>query len=135
MLTRHQAIVSASRQDSEWAAVARATAGVVFLGTPHRGCNAATWGTLIATLGQRGLGSESSILKFLESHSDALTDLLHNFSTWLWRESVPVLCCFENAATDYMNRTPLSRVSFPTLVCPTTTHSPLVLTALGRLRK
>jgi hypothetical protein len=93
--------MSASRYDSEWTDIARSTAGIVFLGTPHRGCGAANWGALIATLGQWGIGSEPSILKSLENHSDALTDLLRDFSGWVWHESVPVTCCFENQATNY----------------------------------
>lgn len=101
MLILQKAIVSASRKGSEWTDIACSIAGVVFLGTPHRGCAAASWGNLIATLGQWGIGSQPSILRTLEAHSDALTDLLRDFSRWIWDENVPVVCCFENLPTNY----------------------------------
>jgi hypothetical protein len=115
MLILLQAIVSASRSGSEWTNIAGSTTGILFLGTPHRGCVAANWGVLVATLGQWGVGSEPRILKSLENHSDALIDLLRDFSGWLWQESVPVVCCFENETTDYVARI-TSLIKVPILV-------------------
>jgi hypothetical protein len=77
---------------------------VVFLGTPHRGSPAATWGALITSLAPPGFATEDRILKDLEEQSDALTDRLRDFSRWLFFESVPVVCCFEQLMTDYSSR-------------------------------
>ncbi|KAJ5753768.1 uncharacterized protein N7511_007921 [Penicillium nucicola] len=98
-----QTILSAFRRPS-YQDIAESCAGVVFLGTPHRGSAAATWGAMIACLAPAGLDSEIRILKDLEEHSGALTDRLHEFSCWLFSESVPVVCCFEQLKTDYSSR-------------------------------
>ncbi|KAK2591217.1 hypothetical protein QQS21_011102 [Conoideocrella luteorostrata] len=99
-----QAIVSASRLDSVNRHIAESTVGVVFLGTPHRGSRAATWAKWIAWLASCGADTEDRLLRALEERSDSLTDRLHNFSCWLFSESVPVLCCFEQLPTDYSSR-------------------------------
>ncbi|EXK78230.1 hypothetical protein FOQG_17083 [Fusarium oxysporum f. sp. raphani 54005] len=98
-----QAIVSASRQ-SGYLEIAESTVGVVFLGTPHRGSAAASWGVLITSLAPPQLTAENRILKDLEEQSSSLTDRLHDFSRWLFVESVPVVCFFEQLATDYSSR-------------------------------
>lgn len=77
---------------------------MIFLGTPHRGSAAATWGALIASLAPPQLAFEDRILKDLEEQSVTLTDRLHEFSRWLIAESVPVICCFEQLRTDYSSR-------------------------------
>lgn len=85
--------------------------GVVFLGTPHRGSPAATWGTLITSLAPPGFVTEDRILKDLEEQSGTLKDRLHDFSSWLFSESVPVLCCYEQLMTNYLARMgPLGRL-------------------------
>jgi hypothetical protein len=77
------------------------TVRVIFLGTPHRG-SPATLGRVIARTGKvLGATTEDSILKALEEHSDTLTDLLRDFSCWLFRQSVPVVCFFEQFETAY----------------------------------
>lgn len=100
-------MVSATRHNLEYTPIAQSTAGVVFLGTPHRGSRAATWGVLITSLAPPSFVTEDRILKDLEAHSGTLTDRLHDFSRWLFSESVPVLCCYETLKTKY----------FPELVC------------------
>ncbi|KPM42707.1 hypothetical protein AK830_g3870 [Neonectria ditissima] len=99
-----QAIVSASQQGSRHSDIAESTAGVVFLGTPHRGSAAATWGALIASLAPSQLAFEKRILVDLEKQSSSLVDRLHSFSQWLFVESVPVVCFFESLVTDYTAR-------------------------------
>ncbi|KAK7582900.1 hypothetical protein V3481_012196 [Fusarium oxysporum f. sp. vasinfectum] len=98
-----QAIVSASQQ-SRYAEIAECTVGVVFLGTPHRGSAAASWGALITSLAPPQFTAEKRIMKDLEEYSGSLTDRLHDFSRWLVVESVPAVCFFELLATDYSSR-------------------------------
>jgi hypothetical protein len=59
---------------------------------------------MIASLAPAGFDSENSLLKDLEKHSGTLTDRLHEFSSWLFSESVPVVCCFEQLKTDYSSK-------------------------------
>ncbi|OAP55707.1 hypothetical protein AYL99_09859 [Fonsecaea erecta] len=114
-----QAIVDASRNRSEFTPVAESTVGVVFLGTPHRGSPAASWGALLASLAPPSLVTEDRILRDLEQQSDTLTDRLHHFSSWLFAESVPVMCCFEQLKTNYGARLgPLGILVPPRLVVP-----------------
>ncbi|KAJ3494179.1 hypothetical protein NLG97_g4251 [Lecanicillium saksenae] len=103
-----QAIVSATRNGSEYLGIAESTVGVIFLGTPHRGSPAAAWGALIASLARPGFVTEDRLLKALEQHSDSLSDRLRDFSRWLFLESVSVVCAFEKLPTNYS-----SRVGFP----------------------
>lgn len=84
--------------------IAASTAGVIFLGTPHRGCGFATWGKIITSLASPLIHCEDRILKSLEDQSDVLVQRLHEFSRWLFSESVPVVCCFEKFHTDYSRR-------------------------------
>ncbi|KFZ17155.1 hypothetical protein V502_04720 [Pseudogymnoascus sp. VKM F-4520 (FW-2644)] len=98
-----QAIVS-SRLHSEYRHIAESTVGVIFLGTPHRGSEAAKWGVLIASLGEVWGSTEQRILKDLQKQSGTLTDRLHDFSSWLFSESVPVVCYWEQLETDYSAR-------------------------------
>ncbi|EXA31563.1 hypothetical protein FOVG_17184 [Fusarium oxysporum f. sp. pisi HDV247] len=98
-----QTIVSAFRR-SEYFEIAESTVGVVFLGTPHRGSAAASWGVLITSLAPPQFTVEKRILTDLEEQSSSLTDRLHDFSRWLFVESVPVVCFFEQLTTDYSSR-------------------------------
>lgn len=98
-----QAIVS-SRLHSEYRHIAESTVGVIFLGTPHRGSEAAKWGVLIASLEEVWGSTEKRILKDLQKQSGTLTDRLHDFSSWLFSESVPVVCYWEQLETDYSPR-------------------------------
>lgn len=75
---------------------------MVFLGTPHRGTEAAKWGELVAKAGRSlNFGSDEGIMKHLKEDSETLCDLLYNFTLWLFRDSVPVVCFFELEKTDY----------------------------------
>jgi hypothetical protein len=40
-------------------------------------------------------------MKHLKEESETLRDLLYNFTLWLFRDSVPVVCFFELERTDY----------------------------------
>jgi hypothetical protein len=106
--------------------IADSTVGVIFLGTPHRGSRAATWGSLIASLAPPGFATEDRILKDLEEQQGTLTDRLRDFSNWLFSESVPVVCCFEQLMTNYSSRMgPLGKFfPFKELVCILYNHFP-----------
>jgi hypothetical protein len=82
-----------------------ATVGIIFLGTPHRGTAATKWGEMIAfSAKQLGWSTEDKILRDLREDSETLTDLLHEFTLWLFRMSVPTVCFFEQHETDYGKR-------------------------------
>ncbi|KAI9855289.1 MAG: hypothetical protein M1824_006216 [Vezdaea acicularis] len=101
-----QALVDASQHDGPFLHLSMSTIGIVFLGTPHRGTEAAKWGELIATSGQLlGLGSETRILQDLRKDSLNLVDLLYSFTQWLFRFSVPIVCFFEKHKTDFGKKT------------------------------
>ena len=120
VLSIRQAIVSASRLDSKYSNVAQSIVGAMFLGTPHRGSGVATWGAMLASLELPGFINENRILNELQEQSGTLTDRLHDFSRWLFSESVPVVCCFETQPTDYSSRLgfmrPILKGSFRQLV-------------------
>ncbi|KAH7000576.1 hypothetical protein EDB80DRAFT_618126, partial [Ilyonectria destructans] len=115
-----QAIICASQQGSGYTEIAGSTVGVVFLGTPHRGSAAAAWATLITSLAPPQFSSEKRILKDLEERSGTSTDRLHDFSRWLFHESVSVVCCYEQLLTDYGSRVGSigGMLSFKELVVP-----------------
>jgi hypothetical protein len=96
-----QALVSAINQGFEHVAIA--TAGILFLGTPHRGSAASKWGELIAK-SMKNFGSEDRILKNLREGSEVLVDLLYEFSILVNRMSITVICGFEQHTTDYGKR-------------------------------
>lgn len=94
--------MSANSYGGTFQYLATSTVGVVFLGTPHRGTKASKWGEWIASTGKWfGLGMEDAILKDLREDSEVLSDLLYNFTLWLFRMSVPTVCFFEMHKTDY----------------------------------
>ncbi|KAF7511786.1 hypothetical protein GJ744_003517 [Endocarpon pusillum] len=100
-----QALVNALVHEGPFLYLAISTVGVVFLGTPHRGTKAAKWGELIAKTGSAfGYSTESRILQDLDRYSETLTNLLHTFSLWLFRFSVPTVCFFEQHKTNYGKR-------------------------------
>jgi hypothetical protein len=85
--------------------LATATAGVLFFGTPHRGSKDASWARIIANIGREsGLGSDDGIIKDLEEEAGNQIDLLHQFSCWLRRMSVEVVCFFELEETNYTGK-------------------------------
>lgn len=99
----YQALVNADTHGGPFEYVSVCTVGIVFLGTPHRGTKSTKWGELIAFSGKVLLGfeTEDRILKDLREDSETLMDLLYAFTLWLFRMSIPVVCCFEQYVTDY----------------------------------
>lgn len=97
--------------------IALSTTGIIFLGTPHRGTAAAKWGEMIAKSGAAlGFSTETRILKDLEKDSETLGDLLYDFSNWLFRYSISVVCFFEQLRTNYGGKF-TGLISWNELVC------------------
>src|SRR5271163_86422 len=97
-------VIAKGREDAceDASCIAKDTAGVIFLGTPHRGSASAKWGHLIAFSGkQLGLTTEDGILSDLQEDSRALKGILEEFTLWLFRSSVPTVCFYEQYETDY----------------------------------
>ena len=81
------------------------TVGVIFLGTPHRGTQAAKWGQIVATTAKAlGFGFEDSILKQTREDSEQSRDLLYDFTLWANRGALTLICFFEQHKTDYGKR-------------------------------
>ena len=94
-----------ARKEPSWEYIPQATAGIIFLGTPHKGTKVAVWGKVFATVGaQLGAGSYNGILKDLRDDSEALGDMLESFTRWLFLEWVPVVCFYELYPTNYAAR-------------------------------
>ena len=100
-----QGLVSANSQGDSFHHLSLSTVGVVFLGTPHRGTEAAKWGQIVATAAKAlGFGFEDSILKDIRKDSEHSRDLLYEFTLWANRASLTLICFFEQHETDYGKR-------------------------------
>jgi hypothetical protein len=72
----------------------KATCGVVFLGTPHRGTDIASWGDTLATCAAAlGLGPDTGLLNILRKDSNRLREIFSNFAV-LANEMGLDLTCF-----------------------------------------
>jgi hypothetical protein len=70
-------------------------AGIIFLGAPLQGSNAAVFGEWLAQL----LGCDSTLLQALRKDSPGLYDLSRNF--WGSYANWDSVCFYENRETDY----------------------------------
>jgi hypothetical protein len=78
--------------------VFNATAGVIFLGTPHRGSNQTAWATVARNLNQAVLRNDDQRIvealkrgsEVLERLQDSFSGLLHNISVYSFLEDLPV---------------------------------------------
>jgi hypothetical protein len=94
-------IIANSREGTE-KDIAKYTAGIIFLGTPHRGSASSNWGRLIVRSGKAlGLDGEDRILNDLEKDSETLKQVVRDFTKWLFDNSVPTVCFYEQYTTDY----------------------------------
>lgn len=79
----------------------QSTAGLVFLGTPHRGSNSQSKAAVIASIASAlGCGEDSSLLKSVEKDSEMLNDLLHDFTRTVNTAVIPLFCFFEQHKSD-----------------------------------
>lgn len=97
-----QAFLSA-HDDDRYQYIAKATAGIVLLGTPLRGTK---WQPFLDSLAQLGglTGSHRGITKELGFDEPMLLDKLQKFCLLRNRLSTPVSCFFELYETDYGQR-------------------------------
>jgi hypothetical protein len=97
-----QMIISASSRRGTEKDIPKHTAGIVFLGTPHRGSASSNWGSLIVQSGKvLGLDGEDRILNDLKRDSEPLKQVVREFTRWLFDNSVPTVCFYEQYVTDY----------------------------------
>ena len=109
--------------------IATATAGILFFGTPHRGTKVASWGRFFAEVGKEtGFGSFDGIMKDLDEESEHLNDLLYEFTCWLFRMSVPVVCFFELKETDYGRKVHLPGLHSEMVSCCPRNIRPILIT-------
>lgn len=93
--------MSAKLHEEDYFSIIRSTAGVVFLGTPHRGSNSQSKASVIASIASAlSLGEHSSLLKMVEKDSEMLADLLHDFTRTVNTISIPLFCFFEQHKSD-----------------------------------
>jgi hypothetical protein len=96
-----QAILCAKLHEKDYPDIIKSVAGVVFLGTPHRGSNSQPKASLIATIASAvHCGVQSSLLKAVEKDSEMLADLLQDFTRTANIESIPLFCFFEQYKSD-----------------------------------
>ncbi|MCJ1472419.1 hypothetical protein MMC13_001067 [Lambiella insularis] len=96
-----KALVSAKLHEEDYPNIIRSVAGVIFLGTPHRGSNSQSKASVIASIASAiSYGEHSSLLKVVEKDSEMLADLLHDFTRTVNTVSIPVFCFFEQHRSD-----------------------------------
>jgi Putative serine esterase (DUF676) len=72
------------------------TCGILFLGTPHRGSKASSWGKMLAKgASVLGFGSEIRLLQTLERSSERLDLLLTDFSAMARELRLEIVCFYE----------------------------------------
>lgn len=81
--------------------IVNSTAGVIFLGTPHRGSNIANWGGLGADFAHIAKDVNQAIVKLLKPESEILFELRNSFLKLVIRraqgkrQALKVKCYFE----------------------------------------
>lgn len=96
-----QALVSAKLHEEDYPFVIKSVAGIVFLGTPHRGSNSQSKASVIASIASSvALGEYSSMFKVLDKDSEILADLLHDFTRTVTTIGIQIFCFFEQHKSD-----------------------------------
>jgi hypothetical protein len=76
-----QALIKATLAAQYFGSIKESTHGIIFLGTPHRGANIASYGETLVTIAKAvGLGSDTGLLRSLRDRSPQLLKLATNFS-------------------------------------------------------
>lgn len=93
--------MSAKLHEEDYQFVIRSVAGVVFLGTPHRGYKSKSKASVIASIASAvSHGKHSNLLEDVEKDSEMLADLLHDFTRTVNTISIPLFCFFEQHKSD-----------------------------------
>ncbi|KAL8833814.1 MAG: hypothetical protein Q9170_004074 [Blastenia crenularia] len=96
-----EALVMAKLHEEDYPSIIRSVAGIIFLGTPHRGSNSQSKASVIASIASAvSLGEHSSLLKVVDKDSEMMADLLHDFTRTVTTISIPLFCFFEQHKSD-----------------------------------
>ena len=71
------------------------TAGIIFLGTPHQGSDAAVYGVWLA----QAAGRDKTLLECLKRNSPALHDIARDFEASY--SNADIVCFYENKDASY----------------------------------
>lgn len=105
-------MVTAAVAGSEFKFILMSTAGIAFLGTPHRGSKMQSWGSKGAfVMDILGYSPHTGILQDLKEGSPSLRDVLHEFCSINNTLRIPIMCFFELYETDYGKRFGISGVA------------------------
>lgn len=78
-------------------------AGIIFLGTPHRGVEISrTVSLIVSSISRIGLGSKSPMLKQLKPNSDVLQNLSMQFRRVLHQSPIGICSAFETHRTRFI---------------------------------
>jgi protein SERAC1 len=111
-------IINASSRRGIEKDIPKHIAGIVFLGTPHRGSASSNWGSLIVQSGKvLGLDGEDRILNDLKRDSETLKQVVREFTRWLFDNSVPTVCFYEQHMTDYGSKAGVPFFTWKEMVC------------------
>ncbi|OBT55313.1 hypothetical protein VE04_04045 [Pseudogymnoascus sp. 24MN13] len=100
-LVIEKATILAKLHDDDYPDMLRCIAGIVFLGTPHKGSASQSKAAIIASVASAfGKGEMTSLLKAVEKDSEMLNDLVHDFTRVVNRGAIPLFCFFEQKRTD-----------------------------------
>ena len=82
---------SLSEGNVELQNIANSTTALVFLGTPHRGSNLASWGKIAASVAAAALFDvHKSNLRHLDTNGEGLSQLEKNFGRLLYRRTFKI---------------------------------------------
>jgi hypothetical protein len=95
-LTRYEQALAIAKHDQNFHHILKATYGVVFLGTPHRGADIASWGDTLATCAAAfGLGPDTELLNILRKDSDRLREIFNDFAVLSNDMGLHLICFYE----------------------------------------
>jgi len=85
-----------AKHDQKYHHLLQNTYGAIFLGTPHRGADLASWGDTLATCAAAfGLGPDTELLNILRKDSDRLREIFNDFAVLANEMSLDLVCFFE----------------------------------------
>ena len=94
VLSSPQALVLADHGNT-FRDIRLSTAGIIFLGTPHQGSEAAVYGVRLA----QAVGHDKTLLESLKRNSPALYDIARDFEAGY--HNVDIVCFYEDKEASY----------------------------------